>query len=111
MNREEMVENEEIYNISIKGRLSTLRKVDLETYIQSLEEKNKELEQQIKQLTIDELREQFENETDIPSQINWDGEDYMYYGEDQDLNLMLDEIRVRWYGWRCCARANNLIKE
>jgi len=63
----------------------------------------------IKQLTIEELRKQFERETIIPKEIYWDGEDYMYYGHDRDLNIMLDEIRVRWYGWKCCAKTNNLL--
>ena len=62
-------------------------------------------------LEIDELREQFENETEIPSEIDWDGEDYMYYDDDSDLNIMLGEIRARWYAWKQCARANNIIKE
>lgn len=62
-------------------------------------------------MTLENLRKQFENETDIPSQIHWDGEDYMYYGEDHDLQIMLDETRVRWYGWKCCAKVNNLIEE
>jgi len=50
MNRGEIVEKEEIYNLLIKGRPSTLRKVDLEVYIQSLEDKNKELEQQVESM-------------------------------------------------------------
>lgn len=63
------------------------------------------------QITIEELRVQFESDTEIPEGIDWDGEDYMYYGEDSDLKMMLDEIRAMWYGWRYCARAYNIIKE
>lgn len=65
----------------------------------------------VEQLSIDELRVQFKNETDIPKEIYWDGEDYMYYGDDRDLKLMLDETRVRWFGWKACARANKLLKD
>jgi hypothetical protein len=62
-------------------------------------------------LSVDELRAQFEINTDIPSQIDWDGEDYMYYADDPDIKIMLDETRVKWYGWRSCARINDLIKD
>jgi len=64
-----------------------------------------------KQLSIDEIRKQFEDDTDIPSQIDWDGEDYMYYGDDPDIKTMLDDTRTRWYSWKRCVVVNNLIKE
>ncbi len=75
------------------------------------DQRKRVLELESKQLSMDKLRQQFELETDMPSQISWDGEDYMYYGEDSDINSMLDEIRVRWYSWKNCSRVNNLVKE
>jgi hypothetical protein len=63
------------------------------------------------QLSINDLRVQFEQDTEIPKEIIWDGEDYMYYDDDLDLKAMLDEIRVRWFSWKQCCRIFNLIKD
>jgi len=70
---------------------------------------------EVKQLTIDELREQFE-ESHIKAygfskSIVYDGEDYYLVGHDKNLSMVLDEIKARWLAYKSCAKTNRILKE
>lgn len=55
-----------------------------------------------KQLSIDELRKQFEKELAIKKNALWDSKIKCY---------VFKEIQREWFVYLTCARANNLIKD
>ena len=61
---------------------------------------------------MNKMRKEFERVFDIPDFLSFDGEDYMYYGEDPVLTEEWENTMAKWRGFLfACRFKDREIKE